>query len=390
VNVQRGIFLGGVLVSSMSTAGPLSVESRLGLAGDYSWNPDLRADDPRSENHVALLLDAPIRYDRDDLQLSLNSSARYSNTSGYASLASNYFRVDAAAQRLNERGSIVLSGGLARDSSLYHGGESDRGIGVRRDTRSAGFNWQNTPSARTSLQFALDWTRVTYDQNARVTNLTDYRYLSWAPSLGYALTERNTMRLMGSTGRYNSLNEITGSKDYNLQLGLDRQLNEIWTMSLSYGYSKAKNSQKYYFGPFYLGTIESDQRGTVYNANLKRRGESLSLSLAASRSLRPSGFAFLSRQDVAEAVVYYQYSEKWTFAANGGFHRNVDPLTSGGDIKRRYFVAQISADWHWTPDWVVTLRTSHVGQRFDDSRLNADSSGVSLEMTRQFHRQDLN
>ena len=365
------------------------MEPRLGLATDYSSNPELRSDAASAENHAAILLNVPVRYDLESVHFGLSPSARYSDTRGYSSLASNFLRLDTSLQFVNELGSLQLTGAFARDSSLYHGGESAQGVGVRRDTRSAGMHWERATTSRINLEFAVNWSRVQYDEGAQFTNLTDYRYVSAAPSVSYALTERNTVSVLGSAGRYNSLDNITGSKDYNLQLSIARQLSENWDLATSAGYSKSKNTRQYYFGPFYLGAVESDQNGAVYSASLKRRGESVFFTATASRALRPSGFAFLSRQDVAEAQLNYQYSEKWTFSAGGSFHKTVDPLTTGGALGRRYFVTQFSADWHWTPEWLVTLRASRITQRFDEVRFNAQSTGASLEMTRQFHRRQL-
>ena len=384
-----GLFVVALVANTSSHAVPLSIEPQFGLASDYSSNPNLRADDVRAETHAAVLLDAPVRYDSDEWHLSLRPSVRYSDSSGYSSLASNYFRADAGAQLYDERGVIGLSGSLARDSSLSYGGESNRGIGVRRDTRAGGFDWQHAPTERTSLQLDLNWTRVTYDQGAAFTNLTDYRYVSAAPSWAYALTERNSLKILGSAGRYNSLDDITSSKDYNLQLGLDRLLTENWTLSASAGYSKSKNSRKYFFGPFFLGALDSTQNSGVYNLSVKRSGESVFLNLNVSRSLRPTGFAFLSRQDAADFRFTYQYSEKWSFSAQAYVSKSTDPQANGIDVNRRYLAAYLSADWHWTPNWFMTLRTSRISQRFDEIRYDGNSSGVSLELNRQFNRLDL-
>ena len=236
----------------------------------------------------------------------------------------------------------------------------------------------------------LSWSRVSYDERAVFTNLIDYKYLSIAPTLSYAVTERDTVSLQASAGRYDSGSGITASKDYNLQLGLERDLSEIWQFSASAGYTQSRNRQKYFFGPFYLGEIESRQKSSVYAVNWKRRGESLFFSGGASRALRPSGFAFLSQQDALETTLSYQFSERWSFAANGSVRRSLDSFGNGRESSRTYAIGELSAHWRWTPDWEFTLRATRVGQRYDESAFNADSNGINLQVTRQFQRLELN
>jgi hypothetical protein len=391
VKISVTILAIGVLGGTMSAASPLSTEPIIGLSSDYSTNPDLRATDERSEFHGAVLLNLPIHYDRDNLHLALLPVARCSNTRGYSSLASNFFRVDADASETTELGTAEFTGGMSRDSSLYHSDEATQGVGMRRDTATAGLSLQRLMTELLVTELQLNWTRTKYDESAASSaGLVSYRYISAAPTVVYTLNERMSVRLLASAGRFNSLDRITSSKDVNVQLGIGRDLTELWSLSASYGYSRSRNSRDFYFGPFFLGTIESAQRGSVYNATLKRKGERFTFVGTASRELKPSGFAFLSRQESVDTLIHFQYSERWRFSGEFSWRKSVDPVQLGADASRRNLYGQISAAWNWQPDWIVALRVTRVDQHFDSTTsVGAASSGVSLELSHQFARTDI-
>jgi hypothetical protein len=374
------------LSSPGALAGPWSIEPRLGVSADYDTNPGLREVDAVSEEHVAALFNLPLRYDADDVELALMPSGRLSNSSGYSSLASNYLHLDLSAQFINDLGSTSVQGGVARDSSLYHAGELVNGVGVRRDSAVTAVDWTRSITERIQTQLDANWSRVTYDQPPNATVLVDYRYISGGPTLAYALSERNTLKLLGNYGVYNSLDGITESKSRNLQLGLVRQLSELWSLSANLGYSRSQNSQKIFFGPFFLGTESFDQSDAVYSVNLSRQGEKLNLSAGISRAELPTGLAFLSRQDGANLSAVYKYTERWDFSATAAYERAQNPTLTGAVTSVRYLNAQATANWHWTPEWIVSLHAGRINQTLGSPAFTVGSTGVSLDIVRQFLR----
>jgi len=374
-----------------ASASPWSIEPRLGVSTDYSTNPELRAVDPVSEEHVAALFNLPLRYDADGEEFSFAPSGRISNSRGYSSLASNSARVDSAAQFASDLGTWALQGAWSRDSTLYGSGlvAYGYGVGVRRDSANVAGDWTRSLTERFQVQFDANWSHVHYDQPANATALVDYRYLSAGPTFAYAATERDTLKLLGNAGIYQSLDRITESKSDSLQVGYVRQLTEIWSLSTNVGYSQSKNSQKFYFGPFYLGTLKSNQDGTVYSVNLTRQGERFNLNGGVSRALQPTGFAYLSRQDSVSLNAAYAYTERWNFSLNGAWEKESDPIRSGETIHLRYLSVQATASWSWTPQWVLSLHASRNSREYGPPSISANSSGVSFDVVRQFLRTDL-
>jgi hypothetical protein len=374
-------------------ANPWSTQPLIGVAAEYASNPDLITSSPQSETHAALFVDLPTNYDLDGVHFAVTPRVRYSNTTGYSSITSNYYHLDSSARFLNDLGSLTFTGSFYRDSSLLYAGGLANGIGERRDTSTADINWQRVLSERVQFQLDANTARTLYGQSTALTDLVDYRYSSASPSFAYLISERDTIRVLGGVGRYYSLNGSTSSDSVNLQLGFDHQLNEFWKLSSSAGYSKSTNEYNYNFYQYYDGfyfpvfeTLKGRQTGGVYSASLTRQGEVLGVSVGASRALTPTGLVFLTRQDSVNAAVNYNYSERWTFNASVLWQNLSNPAIGGGSVDRRFYDIDLSAQWHWTEQWSVTLGARILGQRYDHPAVSAVSNGLSLEISRQFYR----
>lgn len=395
------------LLGRTAGAGPWNIEPILGVSADFNTNPLLHQFDTQSEEHIAALLDVPLRYDSDAVEFSVRPYGRLSSSQGYSSLASNYAHLDSAAQFTNELGSTTLQASLARDSSLYYVGALVSGVGVARNTESAAGDWNRLLTERSQLQFDISWVKVRYDQPSGVNdssyNLVDYRYISGGPTFAYALNELDTFKLLSNVGQYQSLDGITESKSESLQAGFVHPLSEIWTLSINAGYSQSKNTEKvldellyYFYGIVDYETVSSKQDGTVYSATVTRQGERVNLSAGVSRALQPTGFAFLSRQDTVNFTGTYTHSERWDYALSVSWQKAVSPEESAGvaqltgnEFAVRYLNAQITANWHLTPQWVVSFRATRISQEYGPPAVSGASTGVTLDISRHFLRTEL-
>jgi hypothetical protein len=374
-----------------ASAGPWSVEPQVGASAAYSTNPELRAIDPISEHPIAGMFSVPLYYDADALDVTVTPSGRLSDTSGYSSLASNFARLSASGKFSTELDSFAAQAGLSRDSSLYETGQIayGYGVGVRRDTSSAGGEWTHIVTERTQFELDTSWSRVLYDQPADTTNLVDYHYYSAGPTVSYSLSERDSLKLISGFGHYLSLNGDAKSNSSNLQLGVVRQLSEVWTLSGSFGYSRLRTYEKIFFGPFYLGTFDSEQNGAVYALSLNRTGEQFNFAVNASKALQPFGSYGLSRQESYGVSGSYTLSERLTFSATGGWVQELDPNQTGGEINVHYLDAQFRVDFHATPQWMVSLRATQDSRKFGSDLASVQSTGVVVDVVRQFLRSEL-
>lgn len=375
-----------ICASGRASADPLSTQPLIGVAAEYASNPDLLASGGQSETHGALFVDLPVYYDLDTLHLAVIPRVRYGGNTGYSSITSNYYHLDTSAQLKNDLDTLTITGALYRDSSLLYVGGLINGVGVRRDTSTEDLNWQHALTERLQFQFDANTSRTLYAENSETSSFIDYRYSSLSPAIGYALNERDTVRVLGGFSRYYALNDITSSDSTNLQLGFDHLLAEQWKLSSSAGYSKSTDKYNYYFFDYLLATLKSNQNGAVYSATLTRQGEQLYLNFSASRALTPSGFQFLSRQDSVNVSGNYAYSERWTFSAGVTWQRLTNPSIGGGSTERRFYVGSLSAVWHWTEQWLLTVQATAIGQQYGAPTVSAASNGMNIEISRQFYR----
>lgn len=371
--------------SGRAAAGPWSTQPVVGVAAEYASNPTLASTNAPSETHAALLLDLPMNYDLDTVHFAVRPNVRYSDVTGYSSVTSDYLHLDASAKVASELDAVTLAGALYQDSSLLYAGEVSNGIGVRRDTASLDLNWQHTLTERTQFQLDSNAVRTRYAQSTQLSSLVDYSDAGLSPAFAYVVSEVSTVRLIGGVSRYTSLNGFTASNGDSLQLGWDHHIDELWTLTASAGYSKS--TDRYNFGIFKLDT---SQNGAVYSVNLTRQAEKLAVILGASKSLTPTGFAFLARQDSANGLVTYNYSERLTCSAGITWANIDEPLITGGSSSRQFYDGVLSANWHLTEQWVLTLYVSKITQQFaaqpGQHALSPTSNGVSFEISRQFHR----
>jgi hypothetical protein len=379
-------------IASPSRAGIWGTQPVIGVSADYSSNPTLSNLPDTAESHADLLLDVPTTYNGDALKLSILPSFRLSNAPGYSSLDSDYEHLNIGGEFDTERSIFSASAGAARDSSLYHDYLLNGSAGVRRDTLTADLNWDRHLTERFEFDTDVNTMRETFGASAGIATLTDYKYTSIAPSLGWTESELGKLSLGGSVGRYDSLDGLTQSTSANLQLGIMKQLTESWLLSASAGYSRANNQIDFteegleftQNGPILVlepVTAKSTQSGSIFSVNLSRQTDLLLLAASASRQLTPTGFAFLSSQDNYDLKATYTPSERWTF--NVDAHRV--SYEQPGTADQNAVSLQLSAAWSWTEHWTVTMNGSYVVEHYGLPIVGISASEVGIKLSRQFN-----
>src|SRR3984957_17653587 len=389
------VLAAAMTIARLCHAGVWGAQPVIGSSGDYATNPGLLNLPNTAENHVALLLDAPTSYNGDAFKFSVLPSFRLSDTQGYSSLDSDYAHLNVSSEFDTARSALILSAGLARDSSLFHDYILDGATGVRRDTATADLNWDRHLTERLEFSTDISWSRVRYGQSVGVGTLTDYQYTSATPTLAWDESEQTKITATASAGQYKSLDGTTKSTNANLQLGFVKKLTEIWSLSASGGYSRSNNEidiTEQFLGFTRNGfavvsvpiAVKSRQNGSVFSATLSRQTELLTLAADASRQLSPTGFAFLSRQDSYGLKATYAATEHWTFGADA--HRVIyqQPQRNGAVIDLDINYLKASATWQWTEHWTLAINASYLLEHYGTPSIGIATTGVSVELSRQF------
>jgi hypothetical protein len=394
-------------MASSARAGVWGSDPVVGIVGDYATNPALLELPHTAEGNGALLLDAPTSYVGDGVGFYVIPDFRLSSSQGYASLASDYEHLTLKGELDTERSTLTATAGIYQDSSLYQdflsngsGYLFNGSTGVKRDTLTADLKWDRNLTERLEFDTDVNSMQVKYGQAAAgVGTLTDYRDTNIAPTLSWLSSERNKWTLSASVGRYNSFDEAfesSESRSANLQVGFVRNLNEIWSLTASAGYSRALNRENF-DEEFLVLTPEgpaieivpiredSAQNGTVYSADLNRKGERLSFDIIASRQLMPTGYAFLSQQNLVKVAANYTYSDRWSFGAGAYYQQAKNPQLQGGIITQTPKSISLSASWRWTEFWTVTFAASRITELFQPPGLTVASTEVSIKISRQFN-----
>jgi hypothetical protein len=383
------------LASPAVLAGVWGSQPVVGLSGDYSTNPGLIDLPNTAEAHAALLVDAPTSYVGNAWKFTILPSVRLSNAQGYSSLDSDYEHLNMSGELDGERNVFTATVGVARDSSLYHDYILNGSSGVERNSVLADVSWNRQLTERLLASADLSSTQVRYGAATGVGTLTAYRYSSLAPSLAWTVSELGKLTVSSSVGLYDSLDGLTQSTSANVQLGYSKQLTELWSASLSGGYSRANNRADTFqpelvFTPEGLAVVlvplrlESRQTGSIFAATVSRQDSLLLLSASASRQLAPTGFAYLSRQEVYELSANYPTTERLSFNAD---LRRIDyqqPEVAGRTSSVDVTSVEFNIAWQWTEQWTVKLDATRVLERYGTPRIGVDASGVSLEFLRRF------
>jgi hypothetical protein len=379
-----------VLAVSMCTAeasraGVWVTNPVLGLAAEYSSDPALLYVEHTAETHGAVLLDAPTTFQGDASSLTLDPSFRVSDSSGYSSIASDYEHFTATGKFTSDRDTLSTTGELARDSSLYYDYLLNGSTGVRRDTTLADLSWTHALGERLNFNLDVNSSRVIYGQSSSFTTLTDYHYSSAAPTLSWQESERTTLKIDGSFGLYDSAGGYSKSSNSNLEVGFTHQLTELWTVDGNAGYSRENNRVEYYFGPYLLGAYESSNTGSAFTADISRKAISWTMTGAVTRSLVPTGYAFLARQTAYQLSVDYPRTERWTFDAAARWIKTTEPQVFGATTDQSYVSVNASATYLFTEKWSVTLGASRVNAKYTPPAIEVGATGVTLQLSRHFN-----
>ncbi len=368
----------------------------MGLEADYNSNPYLRSAQVQGAESEAVIANLPATYTSDTISYELIPRLRFATTQGVTALLSDYQYLDADWRLAQERNTIALGGSWHRDSTFYNLFENSalNGTTLHRQEELASGSWTRLLGERSDLALTGSYDQINYAHNPALV-VVSYDYLQGSLQYDRTLSERWKWTLTGGYGQYQLRDQSYRSDNRFAQTSLAYSLSEQWSMSLQVGYSRVSSltqeQQLAIFqapgGGFYLGfqtlKVGASQGTDSFAATLERKGERVVLDLAASRSIQPSGLGALLTQDDASIAANLPWTERLSFGARLHGARLSDPLQQISYSNRRYYDGSLTANWLVTEHWTLQFSATYFLQRYSGSFPTADSSAVSLSLSRQ-------
>lgn len=346
------------------TAAVAGMTSGPALSAEWTFVPDAQLttqaqDNPRllpegDERVTSFVTRAGLRTSRrtERLDLAARAAASIQRSDEDSGLDRDEQLLDLTAgwkgERLSWRGNAVA----ARDTTLT----SELGVTglTQLNQRHEGYNvslgpaWQ--ASERLLIASSAGWQLSRYPDPE--TTLRDYRYGTVGVSAVYALSDRASLSLVGSTGRYSTESAVRDTRNASVSLEAQYAWSERWIVSVG-------------AGPSWVEAGRSSEHGYVYNFSLARRMERGALSVSASRQQSPSGFGLLTEADEAGLDFTLQVSERLTGSATAGFVRRKDALPELrlNLQELRYRHAGLHLNWTLNPHWQLSGGLSHKRQK---------------------------
>ena len=384
------------MLGGMAYAATLSSESSVGLEADYNSNPFLRTSQVLGAESEAVTANLPATYTSDTISYELIPRLRFATTQGVTSLLSDYQYLDADWRLAEERNTVALAASWHRDSTFYNQFENAvlNGSTLHRQEELANASWTHLFGERSDLALAGSYDQVNYAHNPSFV-VVSYDYLQGTLQFDRTLSERWKWSLAAGYGQYQLRDQSYRSDNRFAQTTLAYSLSEQWSMSLQVGYSRVtsltQEQQLAIFqdpsGGYYLGfqtlKVGASQGTDSFAASLERKGERVVLDLMASRAIEPSGLGALLTQDDVSLAANVPWTERWSFGARLHGARLSDPLQQISYSNRRYYDADLTASWLVTEHWTLQLSATYFLQRYSGSFPTADSSAVSLSLSRQ-------
>jgi hypothetical protein len=394
---RLSLLVTAMVCSDAARAGVWGADPTIGMSADYASNPVLVEVAHPSETDAALLVNAPISYQGNDLTLSFQPSARLSDTHSYASLNSDYVHLTASGEFDGERNALKLSASANRDSSLYENYLVNGEAAVRRDALTGDLAWTRHLTETLDAELDLDALHVRFGAPSGNASLVSYKNASVAPGLSWQLSERDHLVLSVSGGQYDSLDGSTRSRTLQSQLGYDRALSETWSLKLTGGYTRQQNRLHFdipelVFIPG-LGFVivevpvgvESQVDTPVYSAKLTRTGERLTVNASATRQETPTGFAFLSRQTIYDLQLSYALSERWSASLHEYWLSEHDPSLQGTYFDRTVNSVTADLSYQLSEHYTLDVALSRVDETLSATDLHIANNQITLTLNYKFN-----
>ncbi len=353
-----------------SFAEELRLQSTLSGRSEYNDNPNLVADG--ADPVLGLIADVGLQaaWSGESWRWDFSPRLVARRYTGQDELDSRDLLLGAGYLRTTERGHYRLDAGYGREYTLTSQfaatGTVDQNI--PRESLTAGASATRSLTRRTSLEGAVSYQDVTYENGIRL-GLFDYQYWLASASVGHGVAEQTSVNVIARMAQLQTAGTGVRSRELTLGLGVDHAWNQRWSMSLSAGPT--------------ISDINGRDPGTgiSYRASLIGTWERSELSIAAQHLLSPAAAqGRLQVRDALNATWVHRLRQSLNLTAylNGELYSDVENRPAAPQDNYGTISAGASLDWRPADAWSWRLAVSHTLRDDDGSpQSNVISAGFS-------------
>lgn len=402
------------VLSGGALADEWSVTPRLTEAVTYRDNPLLRTGDDDQEvfgSQTTLAADLTWRTETSEARFTPSYLVnRYDDLKDALNNEYQYYDLELSSR--TERLRYGVTGGLTLDTTTSTEAIEQEGqLGVERVVRDVQVDRNRLSlrpylsyvlTERTQASLSLDWTSVTYDDD-RSAGYVDYDYAVLNASLGYALSERDTVSgiLYYSVYEREPFEAFSGALGFQdvtatttnlgLQIGYEHAFTETLRGSVAVGGVRSEYEADPDILPasilgdvvFLPADTASTEYGQLITASLRQKLERGQWDLDLTRNLSPTGDGFLVSRD--EVRTSYRYElDPYTSTRVTLVGLKDENLGSRTDIENRdYARVEAGLSYRLTPYWTLSGRYDFAYQKYENADDSATSSALWVSIAYQ-------
>ncbi len=255
------------------------------------------------------------------------------------------------------------------------------------DARSLSLSWTWSMTELTQLQLAYSQSDVSY-VNGQSIGLFDSRSSAVSVRLSNELNVSTQIFLLSTYSIFRVPATTFEAKAASSQLGISRKFSSTLTGTFSAGLRNTLSEQEglvcTLLNPFYpsLGppclqtakeTSFSRDSSTIFNANLTKQFETVSLTAAVSRSFDLTAIGQQVRADSASLALRRPLTPKLTANFSVSAYNTVSETDiAGGTDHRKLYQIQPSLQWQWDPEWNLDI-----SYRYSDFQRIGESQDIA-------------
>jgi hypothetical protein len=217
-----------------------------------------------------------------------------------------------------------------------------------------------------SVGATASWSEDQYSGDHSV-GLVDYNYSSLGAQLGYSLSERSSLQIDASVGRFYLPVDHSVTNQYAANLRFETAFDELWHFSIG-------------GGPLRVVSGDVDDPGIGLSAKLQRQSETNNFGFDLSNDTIPDGRGTLSRQTQAVASFTHNFSSRLAadFSAQWTLTRDALPEFGIEFGSVTYWGASSALRWQVAPTLSASFSISWNQQLQDRGAADAYRAGLSL------------